>query len=182
MMETQILQEGAPIELIEGFLIQKDRSAAGGDPMTHHPRHALIVTRLQRLLDSWSAESDHHLRMQLPLELSDVDAPEPDAALIAGPPERYRQHHPGPSDVQLVIEVADSSVAFDRTTKQRLYAVAGIPAYWIINLRNDVVEVHEQPDAATKQYARRSEYRPGQTLSLVLGSQSLAVDVQALLS
>lgn len=182
MIEAQILHDGAPIELIDGLLVHKDRSGTGGDPMTHHLRHPLVITRLLQLLTPFAAKLGHHLRIQFPLELSNVNAPEPDLALIIGPPDRYRQRHPGPGDVHLVVEVSDSSLGFDRTTKQRLYAVAGIPEYWIINFRADVIEVHRQPDANLSRYLQREEFQIGQSLSLKIENETLVIEVNALLN
>ena len=182
MLEARIIQEGAPIELIDGLLVHKDRSATGADPLTHNPRHSLIVTRLQRLLDRWAEKIGHHIRSQIPLDLSEVDCPEPDITLVSGPPERYSERHPGPADVFLVVEVADSSLGFDRTTKQRLYSEAGLPEFWIVNVRSNVIEVFKQPDHTTLKYLVHEEFRAGQHITYRLGEHSLEVDVAALLS
>ena len=87
MLEQGILREGEPVELIDGLLIRKDRSDRGGDPMVHGPLHAFVITRLQRLglrLGGLGC----HLRCQLPVTLSDLLEPEPDAAIVRG--ERTR--------------------------------------------------------------------------------------------
>lgn len=182
MMEAQIIQEGAPIELIHGLPVNKDRSATGADPKTHNPRHSLLVTRLLRLLDRWAEKIGHHVRCQIPLELSDVDCPEPDIALVAGPPERYSERHPGRADTFLVVEVADSSLGYDRTTKQRLYSVAGLPEFWIVNVRNNIMEVFQQPDPAAMKYQNHAEFRAGQNFTYLLGEHSFVIDVAAILS
>lgn len=156
MIETGILREAEPVELIEGMLVRKSRAPAGGDEILHGPHHALVVARLQRLAVSIDALG-YHVRSQLPLTLSSIDEPEPDLAIVRGAPEQFADRHPGPRDVVAVIEVADSSVAFDRTTKQRLYAATGIPAYWIINIPEDHIEVFEDPRPAERRYARRLE-------------------------
>ena len=74
------------------------------------------------------------------------------------------------------MEVSDSSLIFDRTTKQRLYATAGIPVFWIVNLMDMQVEVYEDPNAADGTYAKRTDYHPGQTLQLTL-SPGLVIDI-----
>src|SRR5437867_2494541 len=125
MIRLGILADGAPVELIDGLLVWKDRSAQGTDRMSHDPRHAIIIHRLQRLerrLEPFSC----HLRVQLPVTLNDTAEPEPDAAVINGLPEAYVEHHPTPADVIAAVEVAHSSLRFDRSTKQRNYALAGI--------------------------------------------------------
>ena len=70
---------------------------------------------------------------------------------------------------QLIEQVADSSVEYDRTTKQRIYASAGIGQYWIVNLPEQQIEVYEQPAPPEGRYARRTVYRPGQTVRLAVG-------------
>src|SRR5215472_13831201 len=86
MIRLGILPEGAPIELIDGLLVWKDRRARGGAPVSHDPRHASTISRLQRLGQRLEP-FDCHLRIQLPVTLSDTSEPEPDAAIVKGPPE-----------------------------------------------------------------------------------------------
>jgi Uma2 family endonuclease len=182
MMAHGILLEGAPIELIDGLLIRKDRSTRGGDPMTHHPRHAACVSFLQSLV-SEVATHGGHLRSQLPIKLSEVRAPEPDVAIIRGKLAEYRNCHPAPPDIVLLVEVADSSLDFDRTTKQRLYAEAGIARYWIVNLIDEVVEVYLQPNPQSGKYGDTKEYRSGQVLELPMpAGTTLAINVADILS
>ena len=117
--------------MIDGLLVWKDRSARGTGPLSHDPRHASTISRLQRLgqrLDSFGC----NLRVQLPVTLSDLSEPEPDVAVVKGPPEAYTDRHPAPVDIIAAIEVAHSSLRFDRSTKQRNYALAGIGQYWPI--------------------------------------------------
>jgi Uma2 family endonuclease len=169
MIRLGIVPEGAPVELIDGLLVWKDRSARGADPMSQDPRHALTIKCLQRLerrLESF----DCHLQLQLPITLSETSEPEPDAAIVKGQPEAYADHHPTPADVIAAMEVADSSLRFDRSTKQRKYALAGIGQYWIVNLAENQIEVYQEPLVADGRYLRRDDYRPGQVLSLALGS------------
>ena len=86
--------------------------------------------------------------------------------------------HPGPADLPLVIEVADSSLSTDRSTKQRLYATAGVAQYWLINLPESQVEVHKEPDSATGKYADQTILKQGQTVSWNLSpAQRLDISV-----
>ena len=165
MIHSGILYDGDPIELIDGLLVRKDRSACGENLATHHPRHALLINRLQRWLTVASDSAGWHVQIQLPVTLSKISAPEPDLAVVRGTEEDYAERHPGPADLLLVIEVADSSLATDRSTKQRLYATAGIPQYWLINLPESQVESYEQPDAASGKYAQQTTWQPGQTVA-----------------
>jgi Uma2 family endonuclease len=164
MIATGILREGDSIELIDGILVRKDRSARGSNPMSHEPSHASGVQALLRRLCPVE-ERGFHLRGQLPVTLGTMREPEPDLALVRGPEEQYRDQHPGPRDIVALVEVSDSSLTFDRTTKQRLYASAAIPIYWIVNL----VEVYQDPQPAEGRYARRTDYLRGQTVTLTLG-------------
>src|SRR5439155_22723834 len=95
MIESGILREGEPTELIDGILVRKDRSDRGGTAMAHGPRHALTLKRAERLLRcvdpfGW------HLHVQLPVTLSATQEPEPDLAVVKGRPEDYLERHPGP--------------------------------------------------------------------------------------
>lgn len=135
------------IELIEGYL----------HPMSpRRPRHAACLSRLQRLFYA-CVGSAYVVRSQDPITLSAVNSePEPDLVLAQAQPDDYASRHPGAADIALVVEIADSSLTFDRTTKASLYAAAGIPEYWIVNLVDDWVEVYREP----RTFADRSgEYR-----------------------
>ena len=121
MIDRGILQEGAPIELIDGLLVRKDRSARGENLMTYGHRHALLLQRLFRWLSVWSDAIGYSVRNQSPVSLNEFSVPEPDLSIVRGTEEDYRDGHPGPDDLSLVIEIADSSVSTDRSTKQRLY-------------------------------------------------------------
>jgi Uma2 family endonuclease len=180
MIEQGILPEGEPTELIDGLLVRKDRSDEGGGPMAHGPRHSLTLKRLERLLRAVEGHGCH-LHPQLPVTLAATQEPEPDLAVVRGAPEDFLAHHPGPADVLAVIEVSDSTLEYDRTTKQRLYAVAGIGVYWVVNLPEGHVEVYQQPGPATGRYAVRTDFRPGQVVRLPLGAAFTEVAVSDIL-
>ena len=104
--------------------------------------HAAAVTAVQYALqDAFS--TGFFVRVQMPLALSEYSEPEPDIAVIRGNWKDYTKDHP--SSAELGVEVSDTSVAFDRGVKSDLYASAGIPEYWIVNLRARVVEVCREP-------------------------------------
>ena len=96
MIQQGILQDGDPVELIDGLLVRKDRSACGENLMGHHPRHALLILRLQRLLRGVCESAGWHLRIQLPVKLNEISAPEPDIAVVHGSEEDYTDRHPAP--------------------------------------------------------------------------------------
>ncbi len=178
MLEKGILRDGDPIELVEGLLVRKNRAAAGEDQMTHGAHHALVVTRLlkvERALDRFGC----HLRVQLPVTLSSVDEPEPDLAIVRGSLEAFADRHPGPKDLLVLIEVADSSLGYDRGAKLRLYASAAIPLYLIVNIPEQQLERYQEPVPNQGRYRARTDYRAGETLSLPLTTSEslpLAVD------
>jgi Uma2 family endonuclease len=180
MIRVGILSDGAPIELIEGTLVYKDRGSIGDSQMTHNPRHAAVIQLLTRLLTKWSEAAGSSVRCQLPVTLSASSEPEPDVAIIAGSEESYADRHLGPEDLWAVFEVADSSVKYDRRVKQKLYAIAGIPTYWIINLTDRQVEVYSQPDASLAKYSQHVDYHTGQSVSLSLGGHTFEIEVARL--
>ena len=171
MIKHGILQEGAPLELMDGVLIRKDRSGRGEDPMTHNPAHALCVKRLMAML-SFVNSFGFHLQCQLPIALLPTRAPEPDVAVIRGEPDDYDGRHPGPNDVVAVFEVADSSLDYDRA-KKRSYALAGIPIYWIVNLVDNAVEVYQRPNTVAGTYDSRTDFKLGDVIDLSLAPNSL---------
>jgi Uma2 family endonuclease len=145
------------LELLRGALIEMTPQRAA---------HASSVQRLsKRLIEGLSERAI--VRVQLPLALSDDSEPEPDVAVV--PPGDYWDAHP--AIAWLVIEVADTSVTKDREVKQRLYAEAGIPEYWLVNLAEGQVEIYTEPSVSggagsSPAYCNRAIAKPGQRLSL----------------
>jgi Uma2 family endonuclease len=133
--EAGILGEGDRVELLEGQLV--DMSPIG-------PRHAIITGNLSELLVVGFA-GRAQVRCRNPVVLDDGSEPQPDFALVRRPWRGYPHTHPEPDDIFLLIEVADSSLAFDRTVKLELYARAGIKEVWIVDLTSDGVLVHRDP-------------------------------------
>lgn len=150
MAEAGILEEGAPIELLDGLLVRKIR----GEGMTANPAHRATVNDLIGISSELEGRGCH-VELQGPITLPPYNEPEPDGFIARGSTDDYRQRHPGAGDLSCVIEVADSSLRRDRTTKQRIYAASGIPQYLIVNLIEGQVEVHEDPDAGEGRYRSR---------------------------
>jgi hypothetical protein len=166
MIKAGIVHEGAAIELIDGVLVHKDRSASGEDPVSIGKDHRLVVSLLGEL-DADLAQRGSHMQTQNPLSLSPYDEPEPDGAILRGRPRAYTDRVPGAADVGSVIEVADSSLAYDRKTKLALYARAGIAQHIVVNLSGRCIELYEQPrsDGSYQQIVVR---RAGETVGLRL--------------
>ena len=168
MIKTGILREGDPIELLDGILVYKDRSARGKNPMSIGEFHNLTIKLLAEL-DARLRPLGCHMQTQGPISLPPHHEPEPDGAIVKGVPRDYTTRLPGAADVCCVIEVADSSLAYDRTTKLQVYAQAGIPQYVLINLVDAQIEVYEQPVPAESRYATAAVVKTGQTLVLRTG-------------
>ena len=168
LMRAGYISEGAPIELLGGVLVWKERNAIGEDPMTIGNIHTLLMKRLMTLvprIDSRIA----HMYCQGPIRISEIDCPEPDGVIVAGTPEDYRDRYPSSGEIFCAIEVSHSSLRRDRTIKLAMYAGAGIPQYIIINIPDAQIEVHEQPDTAGHTYASRTVLKRGDTVQLFCG-------------
>jgi len=105
-------------------------------------RHAAAVDLVQEALRC-AFGSGFTVRAQHPLALSDTSEPEPDVAVVVGSPRDYTDEHP--ASAALVVEVSDTSLAYDRTRKLAVYARCGLPEYWILNLIEARLEVHRNP-------------------------------------
>lgn len=134
MIDRGIFAEDEPIELIRGEIVRK---MPIGNP------HAATVNILTRLL-SKRIPDVAMISIQNPVLLSDSE-PEPDVAILNFHDDLYASRRPGAQDVLLLIEVADSSLAYDRDVKGPIYAEAGIREYWIVNLMNSTIEVYRDP-------------------------------------
>lgn len=154
-LEQVLAGENVHCELLDGYPVLKDTAATGGDPMIMGARHALIVDALNNFLIKFVAGSAWSVKCQTPIRLNSLNRPEPDLAVISGRSSDYAPGYPGPEAVLLIIEVADSSLEADRIAKSQRYAAAGIPAYWIVNLRDDQLEVYTQPNREHEGYSNR---------------------------
>jgi Uma2 family endonuclease len=135
MIASGVLTEGDRVELINGEILEM--VAIGS-------RHGAQVKRLNRLF-SGLLEPSVLISVQDPVELGPRSEPEPDVALLRWRDDFYATSHPQASDVYLVIEVADSALDYDRSVKALLYSRSDIFEYWIVNLQDNVIEVHRQP-------------------------------------
>lgn len=181
MIDGGIIEEGEPYELLNGWVVRKDRSAAGKDPMTVGNQHAWAVKNLAKLSRKLE-RLGCHMQTQQPVSLPPYDEPEPDGAIIVGAEDGYRDRHPAAADVTCVIEVADASLNRDRKVKSRTYAEAGIQQYVIINLVDRVCEVHTQPLAEQGRYGHSETLMPGKSVEFrTASSRPLSVPVRRLL-
>jgi Uma2 family endonuclease len=162
LIEIGLLTEDDNLELLEGYLVQK----MSRNPPHDSSLHACLMALLAAVPDGWI------VRPQSAVTLAGSE-PEPDLAVVRRDADRYRTRHPGPTDVGLVVEVAESTLPSDRTDKLRIYARAGLPVYWIVNLTDRQVEVYGQPSGPTANpdYATRQTYKPGDGVPVALGGQ-----------
>lgn len=168
MLEAGILRNGDPFELIDGEVVLK---------VTTNPPHVTaVILAGDRLREAFGP--GHVVRIQVPMAVG-ASEPEPDVAVVPGDPNDYDDH---PSTALLVVEVADSSLAADRTVKASLYASADVPDYWITNLVHRQIEVHREPvEGADAPFGRAYRsvvvYRPGQSIRpLRAPAAEIAVD------
>jgi Uma2 family endonuclease len=181
MIRNGILPEGAPIELLDGFLVRKDRSKVGENPMTVGFEHVWAVKNLGIVLKGVEKHGCH-VSLQQPIAIPPDSAPEPDGAITRGTPDDYIAKYPAAADVPCVIEVADSSLQHDRLTKKRIYARAGIAQFVLINLVDRVVEVFDTPSANRETYERDFVRRSGETVGFSSGDgRTIEVEVSRLL-
>ena len=134
MIQTGILTADDPVELLEGWLVTK---------MPKTRRHSLVTQLTREALanavpDGWFVDA------QEPITTADSE-PEPDVMIVRGKRRDYVEGHPAPPNIALVVEVSDATLQRDQTLKLRLYAAAGIPVYWIMNLPEQRLEVYADP-------------------------------------
>jgi Uma2 family endonuclease len=136
LVELGIFKPGERLELLDGLLVVREPQRASHATGIRAAEDALRVA----FGPGWD------VRAQLPVALDDRSEPEPDVAVVPGSFRDYRREHP--SRPVLVVEVAETTVAFDRQ-KGGLYARASVPEYWIVNLRDGVLEVYRAPAPVT---------------------------------
>lgn len=138
MGETGILAPDARVELIEGEIIDM--------PPIGSPHASTVFFISDRLRDI--VKSIAFVWVQNPIRLSQHSEPQPDVALLRPRLDLYHSSHPTSADVFLIVEVADTSLAYDTQIKLPLYAHHGIPEVWLVDLPNRRLIIHRTPTAA----------------------------------
>ncbi|MBI2876684.1 MAG: Uma2 family endonuclease [Candidatus Tectomicrobia bacterium] len=169
MAELGLIGPEERLELIEGEIIQQ--------MVPQKSLHATAICLVEEAL-RLAFGAGFLVRVQLPLVLSPLSEPEPDVAVVRGGPRDYRDVHP--TTALLVVEVADTTLAFDRRTKGSLYARAQIADYWILNLPAQAVEVYRRPMPRANAplgfgYADMVRYLPGESVTPLASPHAVLV-------
>ena len=155
MIGAGILSENNRVELINGEIIEKT---------VVRSRHATCVNKLNRLLGQSLQNEAVIISVQNPTQLSDGNEPEPDLAILDFDESFYANALPKAKDIHLIIEVAESSLDYDQSTKLKLYALAAIPELWIIDLNNDLLYSYQNP--VVNKYLKSYRYELNQKIKL----------------
>lgn len=165
MIRSGVLTEKDHVELLEGWIVPK---------MPHNPNHAATVDRASEVIRD-KLPAGWRIRIQSAIT-TEASEPEPDLTVVLGPAERYSAHHPRSADIALVIEVSDSSLAYDRDVKGHVYAKANIPCYWIINLVDRHVEAYGDPSGPTAdaRYRQHQTFGGNERVGLTIAGRQVA--------
>ncbi|MDJ0661155.1 MAG: Uma2 family endonuclease [Crocosphaera sp.] len=156
MVETGILQPDEPVELIAGQIIQK--MSPQGTP------HAATIRIVSGLLEKCLGKQVL-VQTQLPIQLNNFSEPEPDIALIVADELRYLDHHPFPSEVYLIVEIADSTIKRDCQIKALDYGSSGIKDYWVLDINNRCLHVFRK--GTEKGYEEEMILQENESVSLL---------------
>ena len=135
MIESGILDEDDRVELLAGQIV---KMASKGTA------HGAAVKRTEKLLEN-RLGNKVLVRLQDPVELNDNSEPEPDISVVIPDPFYYEDHHPTPSEIYLIIEIADTTLRKDCGTKATIYAQSGITDYWVLNVNDRQLHVFREP-------------------------------------
>jgi len=153
MGQAGILSEDDRVELIDGEVVAMTPIG---------PRHNAAVNRANRAMVTAVGDTAI-VQVQGSVRLGLYHEPQPDLVLLRPQADYYASRLPGPSDILLVVEVAESSIDYDREVKARLYAESGVREYWLVDLNDNLVFSHSTPEGGTYRTLRR--YRRGQSLA-----------------
>jgi len=151
------------VELLDGEIIEMSPEG---------PPHKFYAETLSDYLRS-RLINKALIREAGPITLADSE-PEPDIAVIQLPRERYRDRHPSSEDIFWLVEISDSSLTKDLELKRQIYAAAGIPEYWVIDLRGKQLTVFRSPEQGD--YSFKREVRQGSLTSLAFPGVEVSVD------
>lgn len=167
MLAAGVLLEGERVELMGGEVVRKPMMGS---------RHAGCIQYLDEEVRS-VLPPETALRVQLPVTIPEYDEPEPDIAVVRRRADRYRDGHPRPVHVLLLIEVSDTTLASDQRVKLPVYARAGIPESWVVDINGEGIERHTDPDPTSGTYRSVVRFNRGEVIqSTVLPGLALPGD------
>jgi Uma2 family endonuclease len=153
MGQTGILSEDDRVELIDGEILVMSPIGSPHTACVDRFTRVLILRLVDRAI----------VRVQGSVRLDLYDEPEPDVALLRAKADFYKSGHPEPADILLLIEVADSSLAYDLEVKAPLYASRGVVEYWLVDLNDEVIGSYSDPSGGT--YQTVTHHRRGESLA-----------------
>jgi Uma2 family endonuclease len=133
--------------------------------MTAKPPHVIAVDATREAVAA-VLPPGWWLRDEKPVRIPEFDEPEPDISVVRGSRQDYRTRHSGPGEIEFLVEVADTSLSWDRGPKLLAFARAGVPTYWILNLIDRQLEVYTSPDSAG--YKSRAILGPSDTAPIMI--------------
>ena len=165
MVRHGILTEDHDVELLDGLLVAKMTKNTA-----HHVAKLLVQGALAKVVpEGWYVDSQDAITLA-------TSEPEPDVMVVRGQPRDYLEHHPLARELALVVEVSDSSLRHDQGFKKAIYAAAGIPVYWIVNLVDRQVEVYADPTgpADPPDYLQRQDFRGAEQTPVIIAGREVA--------
>ncbi|MEO1593111.1 MAG: Uma2 family endonuclease [Cyanobacteria bacterium J06632_22] len=136
MSELGILSHTERTELLNGEIFQM---------VAQGKAHAVATRKAGDVFKFGLDRNRYTVHIQAPITLNDRSEPQPDVTVTVSDPQEFATHHPGPEEILLLIEVSDSSLKYDLETKAVAYAIAGIEEYWVLDVDNRRLFVHQQP-------------------------------------
>lgn len=153
MGQVGILSEDDRVELIDGEVVAMTPTGSRHNACVDAVNRAMVV----------GAGDNAIVRVQGSVRLDLYHEPEPDVVLLRPQADSYASRLPGPADILLIVEIAESSVEYDRDMKARIYAASGVPEYWLADLGANLVSCYAAPQGGT--YRTLRQYRRGQTIT-----------------
>jgi Uma2 family endonuclease len=171
LIDERFFVDDEQFELIDGYITEK---------MSRNPPHDAAVNRARRRIER-ARPPGWIVRIQSAITTADSE-PEPDIAVARGDDDDYVARHPGPLDLALVVEVANTTLATDRGPKLAAYARAGIASYWIVNLDDRCLEAFSAPDPKNSCYSKSEILKSGESIAISLdGPASKSISIAELL-
>ena len=170
------------VELLDGIVVLRDARDSPADEITRMgSRHSTLTKRARKILEPLAEADGAIYRDSVAVLLPPHNGPQPDGAVVRGTDEDYFERLPGADDILFLLEVADSSLRHDRTTKARIYATTGVKTYWILNVPARTLEVRTDPDPAAGEYRSLATLTAADTATVPLPAGDVPLPLADLL-